>query len=127
MLSFSAVDGLLRGHADGIIIAGPTLSGVYLNFPLLWEHKAVNAEDWRALERDGLEKAFPQYAAQVALYQAYLDVTNPALFTASSTPIPASGCTSSCRSTPSVHRRGAIAPSPSSRQRAPASCCRAAY
>ena len=82
VLGFTAVDGLLRGHADGIIIAGPTLSGVYLNFPLLWEHKAVNAKSWRELERDGLEKAFPQYAAQVALYQAYLDVTNPALFTA---------------------------------------------
>jgi hypothetical protein len=55
---------------------------VYLNFPFLWEHKAVNAKNWRELERDGLEKAFPQYAAQVALYQAYLDVANPALFTA---------------------------------------------
>jgi hypothetical protein len=82
VLGFSAVDGLLRGHADGIIIAGPTLSGVYLNFPFLWEHKAVNAKSWRELERDGLEKAFPQYAAQVSLYQVYLDVTNPALFTA---------------------------------------------
>lgn len=82
VLGFSVVDGLLRGHADGIIIAGPNLSGVYLNFPFLWEHKAINAKNWRALERDGLEKAFPQYAAQVALYQAYLDITNPALFTA---------------------------------------------
>jgi len=36
----------------------------------------------KELERDGLTKAFPEYAAQVALYQAYLDVTNPALFTA---------------------------------------------
>ena len=44
--------------------------------------KAVNAKNWRAIERDGLEKVFPQYAAQVSLYQAYLDVTNPALFTA---------------------------------------------
>ena len=37
-------------------------------------------KNWRAIERDGLEKAFPKYAAQVALYQAYLDKTNPALF-----------------------------------------------
>ena len=81
-LEFTAVDGLLRGHADGIIIAGPNLSGVYLNFPFLWEHKAINAKNWRALERDGLEKTYPQYAAQVVLYQAYLDKTNPALFTA---------------------------------------------
>jgi hypothetical protein len=79
-LAFSQVNGLLRGHADGKIIAGPELPE--LTYPLLWEHKAVNAKNWRALERDGLEKTFPQYAAQVALYQAYLEVTNPALFTA---------------------------------------------
>jgi hypothetical protein len=81
-LSFSVVNGALRGNADGIIIAGPNLPGAYLIYPLLWEHKAINAKNWRALERDGVEKTFPQYAAQVALYQAYLDVTNPALFTA---------------------------------------------
>jgi hypothetical protein len=77
-LEFSALDGLLRGHADGKIIAGPE----QLAYPLLWEHKALNAKNWRALERDGLEKTFPQYSVQVALYQAYLDVTTPALFTA---------------------------------------------
>jgi hypothetical protein len=38
---------------------------------------------WRAIERDGLERAYPQYAAQIWLYQAYLDLTaGPALFTA---------------------------------------------
>jgi hypothetical protein len=83
-LAFSAINGLLRGHADGIIIAGPDLRAD-LSYPLLWEHKAVNAKNWRALERDGLEETFPQYAAQVALYQAYLDATNPALFTALNT------------------------------------------
>jgi hypothetical protein len=82
VLGFSAVNGALRGNADGIIIAGPDLPGAYLIYPLLLEHKAVNSKNWRALERDGLEKTFPQYAAQVSLYQAYLDITNPALFTA---------------------------------------------
>jgi hypothetical protein len=81
-LGFSAVDGALRGNADGIIIGGPDLPGAYLIYPLLWEHKAVNAKSWRAIERGGLGGTFPQYAAQVALYQAYLDITNPALFTA---------------------------------------------
>jgi hypothetical protein len=81
-LAFSAVNGCLRGHADGIVIAGPNpLNGAYFNYPCLWEHKALNAKNWRAVERDGLEKAFPKYAAQTALYQAYLDKTNPALFT----------------------------------------------
>jgi hypothetical protein len=81
-LAFSAASGALRGHADGIIIHGPDLPGTYLIHPAIWECKAINARGWRAVERDGLEKTFPQYAAQVALYQAYLDITNPALFTA---------------------------------------------
>ena len=81
VLAFTAAGGALRGHADGIIIHGPDLLGAYLIYPAVWEHKCVNARNWRALERDGVEKVFPQYAAQVALYQAYLDVTNPALFT----------------------------------------------
>jgi len=81
-LAFTAANGALRGHADGIIIHGPDLPGAYVIYPLIWECKAVNAKNWRALERDGLEKTFPQYAVQVALYQAYLEVTNPALFTA---------------------------------------------
>jgi hypothetical protein len=80
-LAFTAAGGALCGHADGIILHGPDLPSADLIFPLIWEHKAVNAKNWRAIERDGLEKTFPQYAAQVSLYQAYLDVTNPALFT----------------------------------------------
>jgi hypothetical protein len=82
VLEFSAVNGCLRGHADGIINGGPNpLNGAYMNFPFLWECKCLNGKNWRTVERDGLEKAFPKYAAQVSLYQAYLDLTNPALFT----------------------------------------------
>ena len=80
-LAFTAAGGALRGHADGIILHGPDLPGAYLIFPLIWEHKAVNVKNWRAIERDGLERAFPQYAVQVALYQAYLNITTPVLFT----------------------------------------------
>jgi len=81
-LAFSVADGLLRGHADGIIIHGPDLPGTYLIYPLIWEHKALGSKGWKKLERDGLIKAFPEYAAQVALYQAYLNITNAAFFTA---------------------------------------------
>jgi PD-(D/E)XK nuclease superfamily len=77
-LGFKALDGLFRGNADGILIDGPDL----LKYPCLWEHKCSGAKSWRAIERDGLEKSYPQYAAQVAIYQAYLKVTeHPALFT----------------------------------------------
>ena len=81
-LEFIAAGGALRGHADGIILTGPDLPGVKLAFPLVWECKALNSKNFRALERDGLEKTFPRYSAQLALYQAYLSVTNAALFTA---------------------------------------------
>ena len=77
-LEFKAADGLFRGHADGIIIAGPELPGV--SFPCLWEHKCLGAKGWRAIERDGLVGLYAVYGAQVCIYQAYLDITNPALF-----------------------------------------------
>ncbi len=77
-LAFQAVDGLFRGHADGILIAGPELPA--LRYPCLWEHKCLGAKGWRLIERDGLVGLHAVYAAQVAIYQVYLDVTNPALF-----------------------------------------------
>jgi hypothetical protein len=77
-LEFKAADGLFRGHADGILIAGPQLPA--LRYPCLWEHKCVKDKGWRAIERDGLVGLYAPYAWQVAIYQAYLDVTNPALF-----------------------------------------------
>lgn len=80
-LGFKAADGMLRGHADGIVVAGPALPGV--GYPCIWEHKALGAKGWRALERDGLAKAYPQYFAQVQLYQAYLECADhPAIFCA---------------------------------------------
>jgi hypothetical protein len=59
----------------------PAVSGLYLATPALWEHKALNARNFPAVERDGLAKVFPRYAAQVALYQNFLNVLNPALVT----------------------------------------------
>jgi hypothetical protein len=78
---FTAADGLFKGHCDGIIMAGPAIDG--LAYPCLWEHKAIGASGWRKLEKDGIEKAYPQYFAQVQIYMAYLGLDeNPALFTA---------------------------------------------
>jgi hypothetical protein len=50
--------------------------------PALWENKAVGAAVWKELVKKGVVLARPIYAAQIALYQAYLDLPNPALFTA---------------------------------------------
>jgi hypothetical protein len=80
-LKFTALEGMQSGHADGILLSGPKIRDIV--FPALWEHKAINAKGWRSLDRDGLAKAYPQYAAQVSLYQHFLGVTeNPAIFTA---------------------------------------------
>ena len=76
----------IRGHVDGIIAAVPTLLGI--GTPALWECKTMNAKNWRACVKDGVAVAKPVYAAQIALYQAYMEATvpgisaNPALFTA---------------------------------------------
>jgi CRISPR/Cas system-associated exonuclease Cas4 (RecB family) len=80
-LSFSTAGGLFRGHCDGIVVGGPKLPGV--GFPCLWEHKCLGSKGWRAIEREGLEKEYPHYLAQVLIYQAYLNLTDhSAIFTA---------------------------------------------
>ena len=59
-----------------------------LAVPALWECKTMNAKNWRACVKDGVTRSKPVYAAQIALYQAYMEGTvpgisaAPALFTA---------------------------------------------
>jgi hypothetical protein len=81
-LEFEAPNLALQGHADGIIIGGPSLPGAYHAFPCVWECKALNSKNFRAVARNGFALTFPRYAVQVALYQFYLDKLNPALVTA---------------------------------------------
>jgi hypothetical protein len=78
-LGFVAANGMMAGHADGVIVHAP--ASIEFDMPALWECKGLNAKNYRAVERDGLAKVFPRYAAQVALYQAFLDILNPALVT----------------------------------------------
>ncbi len=83
---FSVAGGRIRGHVDGIIAAAPAPLGI--GVPALWECKTMNAKNWRACVKDGVAVAKPVYAAQMAIYQAYMEGTvpgisaNPALFTA---------------------------------------------
>jgi hypothetical protein len=80
-LRFTALAGMLSGHADGVFVDGPKLREIA--YPCLWEHKAINAKGWHSLNRDGLNKAYPQYAARVCIYQQFLGVSDhPAIFTA---------------------------------------------
>jgi hypothetical protein len=83
---FAVAGGRVSGHVDGILAGGPPIAG--LGFPALWECKTMNAKSWRACAKDGVVKAKPVYAAQIAVYQAYMDASvpdiaeHPALFTA---------------------------------------------
>ncbi|MDN2578918.1 hypothetical protein [Aquibium sp. ELW1220] len=83
---FSVAGGRIRGHVDGIIAEAP--EALKLAVPALWECKTMNAKNWRACVKDGVTRSKPIYAAQIALYQAYMDASvpglasNPALFTA---------------------------------------------
>ena len=83
---FSVAGGRIRGHADGIIAGAP--EALKLGVPALWECKTMNAKNWRETVKSGVAVAKPISAAQIALYQAYMDASipgvasNPALFTA---------------------------------------------
>lgn len=83
---FSVADGRLQGHVDGVIAAAPAELG--LAFPMLWECKTMADKHWRETARKGVAVTKPVYAAQMALYQAYMEptipgiATHPALFTA---------------------------------------------
>ena len=53
-----------------------------MGYPCLWENKSANDQKWKAFQRMGVAKANPVYATQIALYQAYMELTDhPALFT----------------------------------------------
>ena len=83
---FSVAGGRVRGHVDGILAGGPAIPG--MAFPALWECKTMNAKSWRATSSKGVTASKPVYAAQIAVYQAYMDAVvpgvadHPALFTA---------------------------------------------
>ena len=76
---FAAADGRLQGHIDGVIVGGPE----GFAYPALWECKCLGNKSWSDLDKKGLTLSKPVYAAQVAIYQAYLELhEHPAIFTA---------------------------------------------
>ncbi|MCC7227378.1 MAG: hypothetical protein IT507_11870 [Burkholderiaceae bacterium] len=76
---FSVADGRLRGHIDGVLTAGPE----GFTYPALWENKCLGSKSWLDVQKHKLAASKPVYAAQIAIYQAYLNLhEHPALFTA---------------------------------------------
>ncbi len=75
---FTVADGRLQGHIDGVTVAGPE----GFSYPALWECKCLGNKSWSDLEKKGLAVSKPVYAAQVATYQAYVELhEHPAIFT----------------------------------------------
>ena len=75
---FVTANGRIRGHIDGVIVAGPDIGAPW---PLLWEHKALNSKSWSDTVRRGVQLSKPVYYAQLQIYMAYMDL-RAALFTA---------------------------------------------
>lgn len=79
-IGFQIAKGNIRGRIDGAIIDGPKINGV--EYPCLWECKVLGDKGWKSLFAKGVAEAYPKYAAQIALYQAYCDLEAPAMLTA---------------------------------------------
>jgi hypothetical protein len=75
---FFDADGDFSGGCDGIITDGP----LDLQYPFLWEHKALGSKSWKWIDKRGLIKGKPIYAGQMGVYQGHLDLPNPGLFQA---------------------------------------------
>lgn len=75
---FVTAGGSVRGHIDGVIIAGPDIG---IPWPVLFEHKAVNAKSWTDIAKRGVQLSKPVYYAQLQIYMAYMELER-ALFTA---------------------------------------------
>ena len=83
---FTVAGGKVKGHIDGVIIGAP--EDLSFTFPMLFECKSLNDKSWKDVVKKGLAASKPIYAAQIAIYQAYMESSivgickNPALFAA---------------------------------------------
>lgn len=62
--------GKVAGHYDGDIHGLPPDLPVELPAPILWEHKIMKAEYWRAFQSKGVAVSHPTYHAQCVVYSA---------------------------------------------------------
>jgi hypothetical protein len=68
---FSVAGGRFRGHIDGVIVGGPDIG---IEYPVLFEHKALKSSSWHELVKQGVKGSKPIYWAQVQIYMAYLAI-----------------------------------------------------
>ena len=67
---FSVADGRIQGHGDGIVVGGPPELG--WRYPMLLEIKSMADKPFKECVKKGVTLSKPVYAAQMAVYQAYL-------------------------------------------------------
>jgi len=65
--AFSILGEKIGGHFDGVVIGGP----LAICYPLLWEHKIMNAKSWGKTRDKGVQEAHPVYYYQLQSYMAY--------------------------------------------------------
>lgn len=70
--SWKTAGGKLAGHADGVVLGGPTVEG--LSYPCLLEIKCLNNSNWGSAHREGVRLSHPLYYVQVQTYMAYLNL-----------------------------------------------------
>jgi len=76
---FEDCEGRFKGHFDGVVTGGPQ----GFEYPALFEAKCLGEKGFNQLVKHGVAKAYPKYAAQVATYQAYGELSeHPAFFVA---------------------------------------------
>lgn len=76
-IGFVSGNGKYKGHIDGTILHSPIAS---IKTPCLWECKVLGAKGWNNVQSNGLQQAYPTYYAQIGQYQAYKNLTDPAMF-----------------------------------------------
>lgn len=76
---WSALDGKMRGHIDGVFLGGPKIPN--MRYPAIWETKALSKKNWNKIKKHGLMIGNDTYFGQVQINMAYLD-TFYTLFTA---------------------------------------------
>jgi hypothetical protein len=79
--AFEALDGRVKGHADGVLVMWRGEGPAPLPLPANWECKCLNNKSWGKSRRDKLRVAHPRYYGQMQLYMGELKLSH-GLFTA---------------------------------------------
>lgn len=69
---FSQAGDRLKGHIDGVIVGGPDEVGI--DWPALWENKALNDNGFNDCIKRGIKIARPLYYAQAQVYMSYMEL-----------------------------------------------------